>query len=458
MTDQNTPRYQLKDYIIDIYESNHHDIYVIAEYVSPLSYRVHIRRLDTLTDEGWAHNLRLLLFSPIHGYSEIVDVGASQVSYIDILCDIQRPADAQPLAPDMDALPPRNYRQYLPRMSEPNYRQIGFQEFNRLFDAQMVLLPSSFYAVGIRRDGDATTATYIYNEKYSHYYEIAPTLNFLINILYDRTATNPTQYFVICACDGFPHSVPYCDRVVPVAIADPYKYAGVFTPRLTDISENAYEVFHKNRWILTQNNHTGYSYTAPMPDHHYFVLNQYREFRWLHRGQPWDTKTAKVIFAGSEERSSKYNFRMHPLGTNSETTQRQYFYQLFETHPSVVAVKSGWNRGNFVSREEQMSYRYILDMDGDASTWDSLAWKLRSGSVLFRVQGVWNQWIMEHLVAGRDYMAIREDFSDLLEKYEWCETHPAECRQMVLNACRAFEVYRLQNAEDYVRERVVRNI
>jgi hypothetical protein len=45
-----------------------------------------------------------------------------------------------------------------------------------------------------------------------------------------------------------------------------------------------------------------------------------------------------------------------------------------------------------------------------------------------------------------------------LEKYEWCETHPAECRQMVLNACRAFEVYRLQNAEDYVRERVIHNI
>jgi len=59
------------------------------------------------------------------------------------------------------------------------------------------------------------------------------------------------------------------------------------------------------------------------------------------------------------------------------------------------------------------------------------------------------------LVAGRDYMAIREDFSDLLEKYEWCETHPAECRQMVLNACRAFEIYRLQNAEDYVRTKVI---
>jgi hypothetical protein len=452
MTDNDdTPCYQLKDYIIDIYESNHHDIYVYAEYVSPRSYRVHIRRLDTLSDEGWGHNLRLLLFSPIHGYSEIVDVGGSQVSYKYLLYDIQRPEAAPPLAPDLDATPPRNYRQYIPRMSEPNYRQIGFQEFNRLFDANLVLLPSSIYAVGIR-DG---VATYIYNEKYSHYYEIAPTLNFLINILYDRISTHPTQYFVICACDGFPHGVPYRERSVPLEIADPHKYAGIFTPRLTDISDNAYEVFHKNRWILTQNNHTGYSYTMPMPDHHYFVMDQYREFRSLHRGQPWDTKTPKVIFAGSEERSSKYNFRNHPLGPQSETTQRQYFYQLFETHPNIHAVKSGWNRGNFVSREEQMSYRYILDMDGEASTWDSLAWKLRSGSVLFRVQGVWNQWVSDYLVAGRDYMAIREDFSDLLEKYEWCETHPAECRQMVLNACRAFEVYRLQNAEDYVRTKVI---
>ena len=457
MPDKNTTHiyYQLKDYIVDICEPKHtpNDIYVYAEYVSPTSYRVHIRRLDTISNEGWSYPLQLILYSPIHGYSERVDAGISETAYKSILYDIPSQIEISPLAPDLEGSPPHSYCPYIPRMSEPHYRQIGIQEFNDLFDSEMVVLPGSFYAIGI-----CNNTTYIYNERYSHYYEIAPTLNFLINILYDRKETHPKQYFVICACDGYPYGIPYRERTIPIAITNSQKYLGIFTPSFSDISETDYEIFHKNRWILTQNNHTGYCETIPMPDHHYFVMNQYREFRALHSGQSWDNKIPKIIFAGSMDRSSKYNFRQHPLSEFSETTQRQYFYQMFDEHPQIVAVKSGWGQSNFISRESQISYKYILDMDGEASTWDSLAWKLRSGSVLFRVDGVWNQWIFRHLVAGRDYIAIHEDFSDLLEKYEWCQSHPEECKQIILNACHAFEMYRLQNAEDYVRNVVLDKI
>lgn len=452
--------YPLKHFIIDVYWTNQHDLYVYAEYVSPMSYRVYVRRLDTYSNEGWDYDLRLLLYSPIHGISEQISFGSSETAEKIQLLDnpfeniLFEPAD-DAAAADCVLPPPSKYRQYVARMSEPNYCQIGYETFNQLFDAEMPLLPSSLYAVGIR-DG----TTYIYNEKYSHYYEIAPTVNFLVNILYDRQDTRPTQYFVISACDGFPSGTACCERTVPVKIADVKKYENIFTPTLLDISENAYEIYHKNRWILTQNNHIGGSYrdSIPMPDHHYFVMNQYREFRWLHEGRPWDGKIAKIVFAGSIERSSKYNFRTHPIPDEPELTQRQYFYRLFTGHSNVVAIQSGWNRSNFLSRDEQIQYKYILDMDGEASTWDSLAWKLRSGSVLFRVAGIWNQWFFDKLIPGKHYVPIKEDFSDLIEKYEWCEDHPDECKQMILDACRVFEVYRLQNAHDYVVDSVLDKI
>ena len=37
------------------------------------------------------------------------------------------------------------------------------------------------------------------------------------------------------------------------------------------------------------------------------------------------------------------------------------------------------------------------------------------------------------------YVCIRDDFSDLLEKVEWCETHPQECERIGKNAQRLFQ-------------------
>jgi hypothetical protein len=179
--------YPLKHFIIDVYWTNQHDLYVYAEYVSPMSYRVYVRRLDTYSNEGWNYDLRLLLYSPIHGISEQISFGSSETAEKIQLLDnpfeniLFEPAAFTTATTDCVLPPPSKYRQYVARMSEPNYCQIGYETFNQLFDAEIPLLPSSLYAVGIR-DG----TTYIYNEKYSHYYEIAPTVNFLVNILYDR--------------------------------------------------------------------------------------------------------------------------------------------------------------------------------------------------------------------------------------------------------------------------------
>ena len=160
----------LRNFIIDVYQTTQHDFHVVAEYVSDRSYRVYVQRLDTDNRDGWDFDLQLLLFSPIHGYSERISIGTSDTSEKIQLFDLQsetivlEPEDAadpiDPVGPPSSPSPPSIYRQYIPRMSEPNYQQIDCATFNSLFDAQMVILPGSFYAVGIR-DGQ----TYIYNEK-----------------------------------------------------------------------------------------------------------------------------------------------------------------------------------------------------------------------------------------------------------------------------------------------------
>ena len=100
-----------------------------------------------------------------------------------------------------------------------------------------------------------------------------------------------------------------------------------------------------------------------------------------------------------------------------------------------------------------IGYKYILDIDGNASTWDATAWKLNSGSVIFKVDGPWIQWFYSDFLAYVHYIPIKDDMSDLQEKYRWCEEHPEECEKIVENSKRLFQkVYRMSNIIKYIQD------
>jgi hypothetical protein len=98
-----------------------------------------------------------------------------------------------------------------------------------------------------------------------------------------------------------------------------------------------------------------------------------------------------------------------------------------------------------------LKYKYILDIDGNASTWDATAWKLNSGSVIFKAKSPWRQWFYDEYLPWIHYIPIADDFSDLQEKYQWCETHAKECERMIIRCKDLFQkVYRFSNIIHYV--------
>ena len=51
-----------------------------------------------------------------------------------------------------------------------------------------------------------------------------------------------------------------------------------------------------------------------------------------------------------------------------------------------------------------------------------LQWKLNSNSVVFMPRPTKISWLMEDtLVPGKHYILIKDDFSDIDEKFKWCE-------------------------------------
>jgi hypothetical protein len=156
------------------------------------------------------------------------------------------------------------------------------------------------------------------------------------------------------------------------------------------------------------------------------------------------------VYGGRIHNSSKYNF-LHKSEREEEIpeniTQREYFYSDAVSKKYIVA-----ERGKWIESKEMAEYKYILDMDGNGCTWDATAWKLNSGSIIMKVESAWRQWFYDDYRPWVHYVPIADDFSDLQEKYYWCESHPEECEKIISNAKDLFqEVYRFANVVDYTR-------
>jgi hypothetical protein len=193
--------------------------------------------------------------------------------------------------------------------------------------------------------------------------------------------------------------------------------------------------------VLAQSVHLDVPRTVAIVDRHFFYHNLYNAFRSFHRGMPFAGKIPKIVYGG-QDRGDRFNFKDR---RDIDVSPRDYFAS---SHvPKTNVVCGGW-----IDRAEQINYKYVLDIDGNASTWDATAWKLNSGSVIFRSASCWRQWFHASAYSypyrgyfpNIHYIPVCDDFGDLDEKFAWCEAHPRECERMI-DACKKLfrDTYRM---------------
>lgn len=88
--------------------------------------------------------------------------------------------------------------------------------------------------------------------------------------------------------------------------------------------------------------------------------------------------------------------------------------------------------------KEQMKYKYILDIEGNASAY-RLGYLLSFKSVLLKVDSEYKMWIDKFLKPNIHYIPIHKDFSNLATMIEWCRTHDKECKEIAENAYKLFK-------------------
>jgi len=81
-----------------------------------------------------------------------------------------------------------------------------------------------------------------------------------------------------------------------------------------------------------------------------------------------------------------------------------------------------------------LQHKYIISVDGVDKD-SGLNWKLNSNSLIIMPKPTKISWLMEdQLKDGIHYIEVKDDFSDLIEKYEWCEANQNKVKEIIKNA------------------------
>ena len=107
---------------------------------------------------------------------------------------------------------------------------------------------------------------------------------------------------------------------------------------------------------------------------------------------------------------------------------------------------------NTLTIEQFREHKYILSVEGnDKDT--GLNWKLKSNSVVFMPKPKVSSWLMEDkLIDKFHYIQVKDDFSDLYEKFVWCERNQKDCESIIRNA----QIF-MSNFDDIEKESEIQN-
>lgn len=113
------------------------------------------------------------------------------------------------------------------------------------------------------------------------------------------------------------------------------------------------------------------------------------------------------------------------------------YYDIYDVAFSQIHRKrhehlSIYNKG-MSSIDKILQYKYVICIDGNDKS-SSLNWLLLSNSIPIMPKPRFHSWLCEPwLKGGVHYVEVKEDFSDIVDKLEWCKLHDEKCQEISKN-------------------------
>ena len=99
---------------------------------------------------------------------------------------------------------------------------------------------------------------------------------------------------------------------------------------------------------------------------------------------------------------------------------------------------------------EHLNYRYIMALEG-VDVASNLKWVMSSNSIAVMPRPTYETWFMEGtLIPNYHYIEIKPDYSDLLERIEYYNSHIDEAKAIIRHANEYVEQFRNKRREDSI--------
>ena len=184
--------------------------------------------------------------------------------------------------------------------------------------------------------------------------------------------------------------------------------------------------------------HRDWSAIALVPDLYYFRQRGYEDF--LPSVPDWSSRRAQLVWRGSSTGLlALTHHRLHDLPRYRLCREAVKLAGAADIKlTSIVQAASDTDlaaierqvldenlMGGWVPMEEMAHYRYVVDIDGNANSWNFMM-KMRLGACVLKVESEWTQWFTDTLEPWVHYVPVRADLSDLIERVEWCQANDAD--------------------------------
>lgn len=108
-----------------------------------------------------------------------------------------------------------------------------------------------------------------------------------------------------------------------------------------------------------------------------------------------------------------------------------------------------------IDQLEQLKYKYLLSVEGNDVASD-LKWKMASNSIVLMCKPTVVSWFMEDiLIPGYHYVLLKDDYSDVEQKLEWCIQNAHKCKEIIENASKYVSVFLNEENEQIVQHKVI---
>lgn len=136
-------------------------------------------------------------------------------------------------------------------------------------------------------------------------------------------------------------------------------------------------------------------------------LNTVRHYDFVVDDKPFEGKYAAGVWRGAAYKKLRKDFLI--------ATQNI---------PEIDAQDTSDRRKNYLSKSAQLSFQLIFALEGNDVA-SNLKWVMGSNSAPVLTRPKFETWFCEsQLTAGRHYIEIKDDFSDLEEKIDYHLSHP----------------------------------